>query len=84
MNGLGIYYYRDGSSYEGEFYRDQKDGIGKLTIKLNQVTDKYEGQFKDGQFDGNGKYIIGLDNTIFQGQFCDGYAEGDVYNEFDI
>lgn len=44
MHGLGIFSYRNGSKYEGEFYCDKRHGKGKMTYDNGEV---YEGQWKE-------------------------------------
>lgn len=44
-SGRGIYYYQDGSKYEGDWYQDDKDGYGTLESGNG---DKYVGEWKIG------------------------------------
>ena len=54
--GNGLYVYRDGSTYEGEFYRNRKEVNGILTVRFNNSVERYDGYFKEDLMHGFGKY----------------------------
>ena len=49
--GKGIFYYKEGHIYDGEWENDKKHGRGILYINSGEI---YEGEFKEGLFDGFG------------------------------
>jgi len=65
MSGQGVYTYRDGSVYEGQWLKGQQNGDGKLTYEDGTV---YQGQFKDNTFHGKGAFAD-VNGTIFAGHF---------------
>lgn len=44
--------FADGSSYEGEFLNDKREGYGILKNSSDNII--YEGEWKNDKFDGNG------------------------------
>lgn len=46
LEGKGVYRFKDGSSYEGEFKKNVFNGRGKLIDVFNEVT--IVGEFQDG------------------------------------
>lgn len=46
MHGKGIYTWKDGRKYEGEYKLDKKDGFGTYTWADGK---KYEGGWQDGK-----------------------------------
>ena len=46
MQGMGTYWIKTGSVYEGQFVNGKQCGYGKLLFKDGRI---YEGDFKDGQ-----------------------------------
>ena len=50
--GHGVYQYKDGQKYIGEWHRGKMHGYGKLYYNDNQL--RYEGQFEAGMFHGTG------------------------------
>jgi hypothetical protein len=46
MHGKGIYTWKDGRKYEGEYKNDKKDGYGEYTWIDGR---KYAGQWKNGK-----------------------------------
>ena len=51
--GRGIYYYNDGSRYEGDFKKGKRDGKG---IYYYFTGNTYEGDWKDDKREGKGVY----------------------------
>jgi RHS repeat-associated protein len=49
MNGTGLYTFKDGSTYEGEFKDDLKSGFGKRNYMNGDV---YEGEWKKDKING--------------------------------
>jgi len=43
MCGIGVYLYRDGSIYTGEFYKNKKEGKGEMIFKYKDGIEKYVG-----------------------------------------
>ena len=52
-HGKGIFYYPDGSKYEGDWNENVRDGHGTYTYPNN---DTYEGEWKNHQRHGKGMY----------------------------
>ena len=50
--GKGIYQYKDGQTYLGDWKEGKMDGYGKLYYKNKKL--RYEGAFKKGLFNGSG------------------------------
>ena len=50
MEGKGIYYYKSGNRYEGEWKNDKREGKG---IYYFNDGDRYEGEFKNHKMEGN-------------------------------
>ena len=48
---IGIYYYKDGSFYEGNFSKDKFHGKGKYVWNNDEM---YEGGWIDNKFEGFG------------------------------
>jgi hypothetical protein len=65
MHGKGVYSWKDGRKYEGEYKFDKKDGYGIYAWLDSLITDlsfradgrKYEGNWKDGKQHGLAKYV---------------------------
>ena len=53
MNGFGVYNWKDGRQYEGEFVNDKKHGKGKYKWANGKV---YDGMWKDGKQHGDGEF----------------------------
>jgi antitoxin component YwqK of YwqJK toxin-antitoxin module len=45
MHGFGIYYYADGSRYDGQWKNDKKHGWGKFYNSKGVL--EYEGRYED-------------------------------------
>ena len=63
----GIFYFYDGSRYEGEFSNNKINGKGKYYFKNGN---KYEGEFKDNKIKGKGKYSF-KENIIHKEDLID-------------
>jgi hypothetical protein len=48
-HGNGIFYYVDGSRYEGDWIQDKREGRGKFFYLDGDI---YEGEFKSGTREG--------------------------------
>lgn len=68
-HGKGIYKFKSGIVYEGEFFNDVMTK-GKMTYPSGNV---YEGELLEGKRHGTGKYTL-TDGTVYEGTF--------VHNEF--
>ncbi len=68
-HGRGIYYFANGSKYEGELVRDQFHGDGSFESPNG---DRYVGQFRNGQFGGEGIYTFVNGNVAQEGIFENG------------
>ncbi len=55
MHGKGVYVWKDGRKYEGEYMYDKKHGHG---IYVWADGRKYEGQWAYGKQHGKGKYTL--------------------------
>jgi len=55
MNGHGVYKFKNGSLYEGDFQDNQFHGRGKLIDKMNDLT--IVGEFKSNQPNGYGRVV---------------------------
>jgi hypothetical protein len=45
MNGRGVYTWKTGEKFEGDFKKDKREGKGTLILTTGEVI---EGQWKDG------------------------------------
>ena len=61
MNGFGVYNWKDGRQYEGEFIKDKKHGKGKYKWANGKV---YDGMWKDGKQHGLGEYSVPSRNSV--------------------
>ncbi len=68
MHGKGVYTWKDGRRYEGEYRYDKKHGYGTYTWADGR---KYEGYWAYGKQHGKGKYIL-PDGNIKAGVWEDG------------
>ena len=74
-SGMGLYLFKDGSVYAGDFYMNSVTGFGML-LASGQITNcdncqVYVGNFKDGKKSGSGICYNENGNIIYQGQFLD-------------
>ena len=70
--GIGLYSFKNGGYYEGEFHDNEFEGMGMLYYK-NQ--DFFHGVFKSGLREGFGVYKYDLD-LIFSGYFHNDLQDG--------
>lgn len=68
MHGRGVYTWKDGRRYEGEYQHDKKHGFGVYTWADGR---KYEGPWAYGKQHGKGKYIL-PDGTVRIGVWDNG------------
>ena len=55
MEGKGVYAWKDGRRYEGEYKNDKKHGFGIYTWADGR---QYHGMWLNGKQHGEGKYIL--------------------------
>ena len=68
MNGYGIYTWKDGRKYEGEYAMDKKQGHGIYTWSDGR---KYDGEWDNGKQHGIGIYYDAQGNAK-KGQWVNG------------
>lgn len=75
--GKGVMIFKNGSRYDGEFNKSQRNGCGILLYppSTNYSKDTYVGQFVNDNFEGLGK-IRWKDGREYRGNFKAGYCEG--------
>ena len=78
QNNFGIEKWNDGSSFFGEYSKQNKNGIG---INLWKDGSQYEGEFKNNMFDGYGIYFF-KKNKIYLGEWKSNKKHG--YGEYII
>lgn len=71
-NGEGVFEFKSGMKYEGQFKNKEMSGVGVMEFLSGNI---YEGEFSENQFNGNGKFIF-KDGTVYKGQFKDGLFDG--------
>ena len=54
MDGYGVYKWKDGRSYEGEYKQDKKEGMGTYKWSDGRI---YIGKWVNGKQNGEGDYI---------------------------
>ena len=72
LNGLGVYKFSDGVSYEGEFKDDRAHGNGVLTGANGDI---YAGAFAHGLPNGKGAFY-GIDGSKYNGDWVSGSHNG--------
>ena len=70
-HGKGIYKYKNGDEYKGEFKKGMKDGNGYYKNKEGE----YDGFWKNNKKDGHGKYTF-KNGDLFMGEFKDDMFNG--------
>lgn len=65
--GKGVFKYKDGSKYTGDWKSNSKNGQGTFVFPDGSV---YEGGFKHHKFNGKGKYT-GSDGKTMKGTWVD-------------
>ena len=71
LNGkkkYGIFEWKDGSKYQGDFENDLFNGKGLYIWSNNK---KYDGNWKEGKMNGNGKLTY-YDGSYYEGEFVNG------------
>jgi hypothetical protein len=69
MHGKGSFYWKDGSSYHGDYQHGKKHGEGTF----NFVSKKhYEGQWANGKQHGRGVLYDPTDHVLKSGEWKDG------------
>lgn len=54
MEGMGVFSWKDGRRYEGEYRNDRKEGYGEFQWPDGRM---YKGSWKSGKQDGEGLFI---------------------------
>ena len=72
MNGNGIYSFKNGDVYVGEYRDNQKNGKGVYTRCDGE---SYNGHFRDGKKHGNGISIY-KDGSYYNGKYRNGLKHG--------
>ena len=70
--GQGIYRWKDGSTYEGEYAEGKRHGIGKF-LWVNG--ESYKGEYQNDERTGSGEYLW-PDGSRYSGQFLEGKRHG--------
>ena len=70
-HGKGIFIYKNGDEYKGEFKKGMKDGNGYYKNKEGE----YDGFWKNNKKDGHGKYTF-KNGDLFMGEFKDDMFNG--------
>ncbi|CAF1046966.1 unnamed protein product [Adineta steineri] len=78
-HGRGIFYYTDGSKYDGEWNENIRDGHGIYTYPNN---DTYEGEWKNHQRHGKGTYTYASTKAQYIGTWKEGKRQGPGELEF--
>ena len=55
MHGVGVFEWKDGRRYEGEYLNDKKEGYGVYSWPDGR---RYEGYWRDGMQHGEGRYFM--------------------------
>ena len=83
MHGKGVYAWKDGRKYEGEYFNDKKHGFG---IYYWADGRRYEGEWVNGKQHGTGVYFLN-DGSSRKGLWVDGkrskWLDEDSKNEND-
>jgi hypothetical protein len=70
--GYGVFIWRNGDKYEGDWVNCLKEGKGHDTFNNG---DSYKGEYKKGKFEGYGVYTW-ADNSYYEGYFVNGMKHG--------
>ena len=71
FHGKGVFKWMNGAQYDGEFYKNFKQGFGKWSSGPDNRTGAqifYIGEFKQNKKQGEGKYIY-KNGAYYQGNF---------------
>ena len=81
MHGHGVYTWKDGRKYDGQYFKDRKHGFGVYTWADGR---QYEGQWENGRQHGEGNYWINASSKPRRGIWFEGkrerWLEGDEGN----
>lgn len=72
LHGRVIYVWKDGSKYDGYYYKGHANFFGKL---VHADSDSYEGEWINDKAEGQGKYIH-IDGTKYEGSWKNDKQEG--------
>lgn len=72
MHGSGEFYWKDGTSYNGEYQHGRKHGVGTFTYASKK---RYEGHWVGGKQNGRGKLIDQNGKILKEGVWRDGVFE---------
>ena len=73
-NGSGVFAYRDGNRYVGQFKKSKPDGKGLMTYANRE---KYKGYWENGSYQGVGT-LYAADGTKTEGTWEQGIYKGDA------
>ena len=68
-----MHFYKDGSSYNGEWKCGSRHGVGIMSYACGDV---YEGDWKDNLRHGSGTFTCAADGKVYAGEFADGLKHG--------
>jgi len=71
--GQGVFYYPDGSKYEGSWFEDLRSGSGTYTYANG---DSYQGKWANNVRDGEGVYTYSATGSQYAGIWCKGRRHG--------
>merc|ERR1711988_1172635 len=71
--GFGVYHYKSGAIYVGEWQNGKEHGKGK---KVYENKDVYQGDYVDGHMDGEGTYTWYPDGAIYVGEYKNSQMHG--------
>lgn len=71
-NGIGVYIWDSGNTYEGNFINGKRTGQGTFTFANGDI---YTGDFLDGKFSGHGRYTY-ADGDVYDGRWQNGKMAG--------
>jgi len=69
MDGKGVFTWKDGRKYEGEYKNDKKEGYGEFNWPNGKV---YKGMWKDGKQDGDGTLLNSKTGDQLQATWSNG------------
>ena len=73
-------YYSDGSVYEGEWYNDQRNGKGILSLANGN---RYEGMWERDMKNGDGKFLFLDRGQVYTGIWKDDIARCGIIEDLD-
>ena len=66
LDGLGVFSYKDGSVYKGQWKDGKREGKGKMTDDNGTI---YEGEWKNDRYHGKGRLTDNRNETIYEGEW---------------